>query len=326
MQMSNILRFICPECDKTKETRRDEIIQQMAKWVNSEALSTMVSAFGKEIPNLPLREKIEWLNEFANEWDYRKKQANQGERWNVTEDPIAQTNSTIILECTKELGLYDIDFPLEVPDYILPLGGARLSNYARPEKAKEIIDKMDIQSKTIVALSGTRPINEVERPFLEEYAPDAATEYEAISQGMEKVFTLTEGKYSEEHSRNENINLEWALREYDEKYNGSKIISLAAPSTDPARRANSQDTFMFFLEKFNITKGDRLLLVTSCIYVPFQLLRFMDLAIEKEFYVDCIGIKNDDKKGTAFSQTTNYCQETKAAINAIKSLADKWDI
>jgi hypothetical protein len=185
---------------------------------------------------------------------------------------------------------------------------------------------MDIQDKTIVALSGTRPINEVERPFLAEYAPDAITEYEAISLGLEKVFSLEGSKFSEEHNKNENINLEWALKEYDEKYKGNRIISLAAPSTDPARRANSQDTFMFFLEKFNIKKGDRLLLVTSCIYVPFQLLRFMDLAIEKEFYVDCIGVKNDDKRGTAFSQTTNYCQETKAAINAIKALSDKWNV
>ena len=65
-------------------------------------------------------------------------------------------------------------------------------------------------------------------------------------------------------------------------------------------------------------------MVTSCIYVPFQLLRFMDLAIEKGFYVDCVGMLNDDKKGTAFSHISNYCQETKAAINAIKTLADKW--
>ena len=50
----------------------------------------------------------------------------------------------------------------------------------------------------------------------------------------------------------------------------------------------------------------------------------MDLAIEKGFYVDCVGMPNDNKKGTAFSQITNYCQETKAAINAIKSLSDKW--
>ena len=64
--------------------------------------------------------------------------------------------------------------------------------------------------------------------------------------------------------------------------------------------------------------------MTSCIYVPFQILRFMDLAIEKGFYVDCVGMPNDDRQGTSFSRITNYCQETKAAINAVKSIADLW--
>ena len=204
------------------------------------------------------------------------------------------------------------------------MGGARLSNLARPEKARAVIDEKEIKGKTVIALSGTRPINEVERPFLEDYAPDAATEFDAISSGMEKAFSLKDTQFREEYHKDENINLEWALRTYEEKYAENTLISLAAPSSDPIRRANSRDTFEFFLEKFHVSKGDRVLLVTSCIYVPFQLLRFMDLAIEKGFYVDCVGMLNDDKKGTAFSHISNYCQETKAAINAIKTLADKW--
>lgn len=322
--MNDTIRFICPDCDKSVDGRRQELLNNISAWVNSEALRTMVSVFGYEIPNCALKEKINWLNEFADEWDYRKKQSGEGERWNVTEDPIALANSDVILNCVRELGLVDIEYPLQMPDYILPLGGARLSNYARPAKAKDVIDKMNICDKTIVALSGTRPINDVERPFLEEYAPMALTEFEAMSKGLEKVFSLHEEDFSEEYNSNNNINLEWALRSYNERYCGNRVMSLAAPSSDPNRRANSRDTFEFFLDKFHLTEGMKLLLVTSCIYVPFQLLRFMDLAIDRGFYVDCVGMPNDDKKGTAFSQISNYCQETKATINAIKSLSDKW--
>ena len=322
--MCNVIRFLCPTCEQTVKDRKKEILTNISDWVNSVALKNMVAIFGKEIPSGSLKSKIEWLNEFANEWDYRKKQSSDGERWTVTAEPIAEANASKIMEYVRVLGLVDIEKPIKYPDYILPLGGALFSNYNRPKKAKEIIDSMNIQSCDIVALSGTRPITDVERSSVDTYAPSAITEFEAISQGMEKVFGLNSKRYKEEHYRNENINLEWAQRTYDEKYHNNKIISLAAPSSDPNRRANSRDTFLYFLEKFNVKKGDKLLLVTSTIYVPFQLLRFMDLAIENGFYVDCVGIPIGNKNGDNISRITNYCQETKAVINAIKSISDKW--
>ena len=317
------IRFICPDCGKTVEERRKELLGSIEEWVDSEALSSMVSAFGGSIPKGSLKERIDWLDHFANVWDYRKKQAGN-ERWFIEEDPVAKANVEVITASVKELGLVDIETPLVMPDYILPLGGARRSNFARPETAKKVIDQMNIRDRKIVALSGTRLINDMERPFIEDFAEGAETEYEAISKGLETVFSLKGERFREERSRHENIYLQWALRTYEETYQGNTIQSLAAPSSDPGRRANSRDTFLFFLEKFQIRPGDRLLLVTSCIYVPFQILRFMDLAIEKGFYVDCVGMPNDDRQGTSFSRITNYCQETKAAINAVKSIADLW--
>ena len=77
----------------------------------------------------------------------------------------------------------------------------------------------------------------------------------------------------------------------------------------------------FFLEKFNITEGNKILLVTSGIYAPFQLLKFMPIALEKNIYVDCVGL-NNKRPGSAFNKPANYCQEIKATINAIKMLTD----
>ena len=273
--------------------------------------------------DLSLAKKIHWLNDFAEVWDYRKKQAASGERWNITEDPMVLKNSELVMSCAEVLGLTNIETPLITPNYILPLGGARKSNYARPLKAKEIIDSLGIRDSSIVALSGTRPINEIELSYLQEFAPEAKTEYEAISTGMEKCFNLTSG-YTEEKGSDENINLCFAVRKYNDTYQDNTVFSLAAPSSDPARRANSRDTFCYFLDNFNIKEGDRLLLVTTCIYVPFQLLRFMDLALDRGFYCDCIGMPNDHKGGTSFSQFTNYCQETKATINGLEALAEKY--
>lgn len=318
--MSETIRFQCPPCHLDKETRKSMLRDSIRPWVESEALQDLVTLFGGEYPkNLELSEKVKWLNSFADIWDYRKKQAQGGERWNLQEDPTVLENRDAILECVRQLGLMDIRHPLEEPDYILPLGGARLSNYARPLTAKEEIDRASLTGKTIVALSGKRPINEVELEFLQEFAPNATTEFDAISTGMEKCFSL-KPEFDEYSHVTQNPNLSWTRRKYLETYAGNAVFSLAAPSSDEIRRANSRDTFCFFLEQFDIKEGDKLLLVTSCLYVPFQLLRFMDLAIDHGFYVDCIGMPNDNSKGTSFSLVTGYCQETKAAINAVHSV------
>ena len=55
--------------------------------------------------------------------------------------------------------------------------------------------------------------------------------------------------------------------------------------------------------------------------MPFQLARFLPIAIEKNIFVDCVGLSNA-QGGVAFSKAANYCQEIKATINAIKVLAD----
>lgn len=323
--MRDVIRFICPDTANSEAERKHQFMQRVEQWVRSDALAEMVSVFGKSVPKrADLKSTISWLNTFADEWDYRKKQANGGERWNVAEDNQAFNNRDTIMRCVRTLGLVDIEDPVESPDYILPLGGARRSNYVRPLLARKKTDEFGVSNAEIVALSGNRPISEVEKPFLEDYAPEAETEYEAIIKGMENVFGLSEKEYDEEMYQNDNQNLSWSVRTFRETYKGNRLYAVAAPSSDPERRANSRDTFNFFLDKYRIQPGASLLLVTSCIYVPFQLLKFMDLAIERGFYVDCIGVPNSDKEGTAFSQMSNYCQETKAAINAIYSLSQKW--
>ena len=101
------------------------------------------------------------------------------------------------------------------------------------------------------------------------------------------------------------------------------ISVLSAPSSDPDRRANSMDTFEFFLKRYEQKEGAKLLLVTSAIYVPFQLMKFTDLALEKGLYVDCIGNRSYDHSPTVLN-TASYLQELKATINAINVLAEKF--
>ncbi|MDO5703444.1 MAG: hypothetical protein Q4G47_08845, partial [Lachnospiraceae bacterium] len=83
------------------------------------------------------------------------------------------------------------------------------------------------------------------------------------------------------------------------------------------------DTFEFFIKRYSPAPGSKILLITSPIYVPFQLMKFISVAVEQGLYVDCIGNKPYDHSPTVLN-VASYLQELKATINAINSLAERY--
>ncbi len=319
--MKNRILLSCPDASLPQKERIKALEDTIAVWIRSEALNELVRLFGGNVPEGSLKEQIEYCNGFSEVWNYRKKKANGGERWLVQEDEFIKEHSEAIMEYMGCLGLTGITEPCCKPDYVLPLGGARMSNLDRCLAAEEVCRQYPDEAVSVIALTGMRPINEIERPFLAHYAPEAQTEYDAVCGGIEKAFHLPEDAGTEEVHFNENINLSWAERHYD---NAPRMIHvLSAPSTDSERRANSMDTFRFFLEKYQPKPESKMLLVTSCVYVPFQLMKFMDLALENDFYVECIG-NRDYAHSPAVLNAASYLQELKAAINAVHALAEKY--
>lgn len=318
---NDIIKIKCPETIGSKEQRIGLLFEDVKKWVYSKPLVELIVLYGGKVPDgITFRDYVIWLNEFVEIWDFRKKHSNGGERWTVKEEQRAKDEEDFIFHASYQLGLIESIEPQMPPDYILPLGGARLANLTRVQHARVLMDQFINENCSVVALSGKRPINEIEIPYLADYAPNAATEYDAVNGAIEKAFKLVGYDYNEENFITENVNLQWSKRKYFDGYQGHPIYSLAAPSTEAKRRANSLDTFKFFMEQFDIREGQRLLLVTSNIYVPFQLLKFIPLCLEKNIVVDCVG-STILKSNYQFSNS-NYLQEIKATVNAIKVLVD----
>ncbi len=312
----------CPDNNTHCDERINIMGNTIANWIHSDPFIRLVTLFGGSIQEAgSVKEQVKYYNDFADVWDYRKHKANGGERWLVTEDRFLTEHKAEIMDCMYCLGLTDVTEPDLMPDYILPLGGARMANLDRCLAANDVCKKYQGALIPVVALTGMRPINEIEKESLEKYAPNAQTEYEAICAGLEKAFSLPDGSYTEKIYSNDNLNLAWAERSY--KCDQRKISVLSAPSTDPDRRANSMDTFEFFLKKYEPVPGAKILLITSPVYVPFQLMRFTDLALERGFYVDCIGNKSYDHLPSVLN-VASYLQEFKAAINAINALVEKY--
>ncbi len=315
------------ECSEDKGIREHLLRKRINEWIHSDAMKKILSSFNTCIPNnLSTEESVNWLLRFSDEWDYRKKQqtamdktTSEAARWLIKDSEIEEQQAKVVMEAIADLGLIDVDMPLHRKyDYIVALGGARLSCLLRPRYAKKIWEQFGIKPRAIMMLSGARPIAESERSVTDTYAKGAKTEFDLICKGAEKSFELTE--FEEERHCDSNINLSWAVRTYK---NVCPVIALEGPSTEPnKRRANSADTYKFFVEKLHVPEGAKVLLITSQIYVPYQQLEAIRiLSIPYNIVIETIGFPNDwSGQMQGMQQPSNYLQEIRSTIQAMSRI------
>ena len=239
--------------------------------------------------------------------------------------PASQSKDKTILDKNKVKILIE-ELKKEF-DYIIALGGARFSCLYRPKYVHDLIYSYGIKTKAVVLLSGMRPISDSERIATDTYAPHANTEYELINAGAEQTFNLSKN-YKEEIYQNENPNKGWAVRTYDIISGMIPVYSVSGPSSEPEkRRANSADTYKFFLDRYNVHKGQKLLLVTSQIYVPYQQLEALrTLALPRGLYIETVGFPVEwASKMQGMMEPANYLQEIRSTIQAVNRYLDAVD-
>ena len=322
----------CPSISE-EEKRIEEMKKIIETWIYSDGLLKLISIFNENAPiNLPLKEYINWLESFSENWDFRKKQnkaktcdTKESARWLITDDLLSEEQKELTLEVAKNLGL---DIPaLDNYDYICVLGGARLSCLLRPKFAAHLISNHLVNSKKIILLSSMRPVAETEREATNTYAINAKTEYDLMNSGAEISFSFN-SVYKEECFRDtSNPNNDWAIREYVSCFNDTKVISLAAPSSLPnERRANSLDTYNFFVDRYNVFPGSKILLITSQIYVPYQQLEAIrGIAFPRNLIVETVGYPSEwNGSLTGMLQASNYLQEIRSTIQSINRFSKKY--
>jgi ribonuclease BN (tRNA processing enzyme) len=301
---------------------------QISEWLYSEQLEKIVASFGTAIPaSKDIKKWLAWLVDFSSYWDYRKIQSStknndsgENARWLIHNHEITSEQEEAVNNTKKFLGLVGIQEPSQHEyDYILILGGARLSCLLRPKYAAEIVQKHGIKAKAIVGLSGLREINDTEKSATITYSADAKTEYDLMNAGIEQSFGTSQ--YDEEKNVDLlNTNTAWAIRKYTAPI---PIYSLAAPSFEPGtRRANTADTYQFFIERLRIKKHADILIITSQIYVPYQQLEAIRImGIPYEVSVETIGFPNEWNAGMQGLQTSaNYLQELRSALLSMDKL------
>lgn len=304
---------------------KEDIVYEIREWLCSKQMNDLICAFSDTMPSYTnLEEYIDWLVKFSERWDYRTIQrkardnkTGESARWLVDDSLISDYQKKVVEASIEDLGIIGITEPTKKDyDYIIALGGARYSCLFRPKYTEQLIAKYKINPKAVVMLSGMRPISESERSATDEYAPGAITEYDLMNAGIEKTYHVS--KYEEEIQKNENINLSWAVRKY--YCNDLLIASISAPSTEPEkRRANTADTYEFFTDRRKVRPGEKILAVTSQIYVPYQQLEAVRmLTLKHGIHVETVGFPTEwNRTKQGMMQASNYLQEIRSTILSI---------
>lgn len=280
---------------------------------------------------------LEQLEAFSEKWDFRRiarergaladdmvRQGHGSARWLSAATGLSEPAEARILEHATHLGLVQARHPtLSRYDYIVVLGGARLSCKFRPLLAAELI-RSGVGSKQVVLLGAARPVADSERDATDTYAPGASNEFDLLVAGTQKAFGFDGSAFREErYDDPASANLSWVVRHLTTTFQGAplEITAVCAPSSDPLhRRANSADTLLFFLQHEHVKAGATLLLITSQIYVPYvQLEALRTVALPFQTSVETIGYPAHWMPRLQGLQNANhYLQEIRSTLQAAR--------
>lgn len=328
--------------DPSAEVLRAEI----AGWVRSAPMQALVTHFGGAVPEASLEEQLAGLNRFAaqtwNFWERRDdRQQGQGRRAGRTErnqvDPnaVSGRDEELVLAAADALGLVRPRPPrYRDYDHVVMLGGLVRANIWRTKYAAHLLNQ-GISAGNVTAISAYRDLarNE-EDPSSDEFnllaefgLPRRDYEWQVMEDGLRLAFGLPEFTVERE-SGSEAAGSE-RFRVSSATAAGRRVSLVVAPAAEPSRkagaRANTGDGYRYWADQVEHVKpGERILAVTTCIYVPYQhAIALQHLALPFGCSVDTVGIDfsaiGDDPNPQRF-RGVHYLLDIRSALQAYERL------
>ncbi|MCG5472067.1 hypothetical protein LADH09A_006102 [Micromonospora sp. LAH09] len=236
-------------------------------WISSAPMRALVAEYGGTLPSASVGDLLAWLDAFSDEhWDFRKH--GNVERDQVKAPSFSPAQTDLIQAVATALRLVDAERPpRSAYDHLLVLGGLGRACLQRTEYAANLVRDNIVVVPEVSALGSFRPLTPAETAL-----PSLAGgryEVDAMDVGVRLGFGLEEPALSES-SDGAVTHKSWQVRTY-RAAGHPEVHVLAAPSSEPeSRRANTPDTYEFWARRSSLRATDRILVVTSSIYVPFQ--------------------------------------------------------
>lgn len=307
-------------------TNGTDVAEWIEAWARSPELDGLVRLSGGKVPELDLPELLAWLEKFSVAWDFRG-----GKERNLFKArSLDAATEKKIKDAAAALGLIKGGVtPRGRYDHVLILGGLARACLARPLAAAKLLEREGVEAGSVTALGGYRKLKGDEVGLVEQIAVEQTEtreiddEFDAMDVGARLAFDLN----SPVRECGERSRLEfgsWRVHEYA-TVASLPVFVVAAPSSEPEkRRTNTADSYQWFAaELAGLQPGQRLLLVTSDIYVPFQhadALRVLGLPFHVQ--VETAGIQPGDvdpRLSQVFSADA-YLQEVRSTIMAFGRL------
>jgi hypothetical protein len=293
----------------------DELLSAIDRWVRSPPMAALVSEFGGVLPrSASLLDLLNTLEEFSSRWDYRR----GAERSFARRVRLSRAKEELISEVAIALGLGCATAPAYGHfDHIVILGGLAPACFARCQGAADFIRRSKARPQTITALGALRPLGDSEEASVGDLLKlDPANEFAAWDAGLRLAFGLDRALEERRHAGR--------VRSYLDP-GGVPIRVIAAPTKRPAAmRANTADTMDWFAKRVaQLRGGERMLLVTTSLYVPYQHvegLRMLGLPHQTEVEMYGVHPNDMDQRFAPDIQPYHYLQEIRSTIRALGSL------
>lgn len=331
-----------PVVGRSESSVAADYLGQIEAWCSNPALTELLEMFGGKVPQgLTLRERLAFLDEFSEVWDYRGKArqksatqlTNQDEggavRWLIRRLDLPDVQLEQIETLASKLGLIAELQPRATEfDHLIVIGGGRYTNLLRTRYAREMTAGRQIGN--IVLAAASRRLLESEQDAVAVCAPGAGTEFELMLAAARDVFGLDVDEVVEhlrrrvdQVQRNETV---WRFPPESNEL-GLPIILLETPSPDPAhRRANSADTYTFAALTAGM-QGPSCLMVTGQPLVPylhFEALR--TLALRYEIRLESAGFSVEEYNRLSpldQQHPAKLLQEVRSTIRSARALEDQ---
>lgn len=333
---------MCSSHARSAAIDTSELERQVASWSAHPALAELVGLFGGAVPDgLNLSERLAFLDEFSDAWDYRgraraaaaerlsSQDAAGAARWLIPRLTLPEAQLQRIEAATAALGVTNETMPEGTDfDYLLVIGGARYTNLLRARFARELTSGRRIGHVVLAAAS--RPVLDSERDAVDACAPGARTEFELMTAGAADAFGL-DTRELVEHTRQrvgrpQGDETVWRFAPGSNEL-GVPITLLETPSPDPdRRRANSADTYAFAARTVGMSGSSCLMVTGQPVgrYLHFEALRSLALPFGIRIESASFGVDRYNRLAELDEQHhAKVLQEVRSAIRSARGLVEQ---
>jgi len=295
-------------------------------WAFSAPMRALAEASGWDWPSDPdTGELLGRLAGLSADWDFRGRGGGV-ERNFIGAEPADVHGRVVpeelIVSAARSLGLVSATpVPTERFTSLVVLSGLVRACVNRTRYARALLDE-GVRAGSVTVLGGHRELRGDELVLAKEQGfGDLFDEADVVLAATRQAFGLGS---PEEFEATGPCRTDWddELWSAWARYRWPGVEVLIVPSGEPGRRVNTADQLRCWANRNGIGRNDRVLLLTTQIYVPFQQFSGLQvLGIERGCAVRCCGVdaENSFVPGLSFSGRS-YLQEIRSALLAASRL------